>query len=264
MKKWPAIIFYILIFFQSLSNCFAEVSTSEVNTQWRGMNDIYFENIRLSNANTFVGYTQLRSGVTSSSSQIESYAVLRAAADSRTLLGGAEESVYNDNFLFAGAGLDYLGFLPGVRLTLQLGASFDLSSKIHQGGLDYRLGSQSYHEIHWSEGGLRSEIYSEALYLRRYSNFLSAVQLRTFYSLGRLKVGGGHLNFGPLVNLVASLDSQGLDYNRFAEVRLGARLTLEGPFSIALSPYYVSGGRWARPTNLANYGDFRVLLSLSV
>ena len=242
MNKSLGIVFSILLFFQSLSNCFGEVSISDKHLTWARLNDIYFENIRLSNADTFVAYTQLRSGVSSISNQIETYAVLRAAMDTRTM-GSSLADVYNDNFFFAGAGVDYLGFLPGVRLTAQAGASVDLSSKIHQGGLDYRFGSQSYHEIRWNEGGLKSEIYSEALYFRRYSNFLAALQFRTIYTVAHWKVEGSQMSFGPLVSLVGTLDSQGLDYNRFAEVRLGARLTLEGPFTLALNPYYVFGGR---------------------
>jgi hypothetical protein len=262
MKKFLVIVFFILFFLQSRSNCFCGESILVEPSTWARLNDIYFENIRLSRADTFVGYIQLRSGVRSITSQVESYAVVRAAMDTRTMLGTLAD-VYSDNFFFAGAGLDYLGFFPGIRLTAQIGASMDLSSKIHQGGFDYRFGSQSYHEIPWNEG-LKSEIYSEALYLRRYSNFLAALQFRTFYSVARWKVGGQSADLGPLVTLVGSLDSGGLDYNRFAELRLGARLTLQGPLTLALSPYYVFGGRWARPTDLANYRDFRVLLSGSI
>ncbi|MEO5970822.1 MAG: hypothetical protein ABIQ95_12920 [Bdellovibrionia bacterium] len=262
MKKFLVIVFSILFFSQYSPNCFCEESVIVEPSTWARLNDIYFENIRLSKADTFVGYTQIRSGMSSLTNHIESYAVIRAAMDTRTLLGTMAD-VYNDNFLFVGAGFDYLGFLPGVRLTAQAGASMDLSSKIHQGGLDYRFGSQSYHEIRWNEG-LKSEIYSEALYFRRYSNFLTALQFRTIYSLAHWKFGAHSMDLGPLATLVGSLDSEGLDYNRFAEVRLGARLTLQGPFTFALSPYYVIGGRWARPTDLANYADFRVLLSGSI
>lgn len=257
-----AIVFYIVMLSQSIVYCFGADSTLSENTHWARLNDIYFENIRLSNADTFVGYTQMRSGMTALDSKIESYAVLRAAMDTRSVWGSTG-AVYNDNFLFAGVGFDYLGFLPGVRLTVQAGASVDLINKIHQGGVDYRFGSQSYHEIQWV-GDLKSEVYSEALYFRRYSNFLAALQFRTFYSLSRWKWGGRQVVLGPLVNLVGSLDAEGLDYNRFAEVRVGGRLTLEGLFNLSLSPYYVLGGRWARPTDLANYADFRVLLSGSV
>jgi len=250
MKKYLSILFFVIFFLR----------VSDAQSQWAGLNELYFENSRLSRVDTFVGYSQLRAGGVWTPGLLEMYAVARLGADSRTNLDSSS-NVYNDNFVFAGIGVDYLGLLPGVRLTLQMGGSFDLSEKIHRGGFDYRIGTQSYHEIAWNSGTLTSEVYSEALYFERYRNLLGSVQFRTIYHPFQWKLGKYSLDLGPLISWVGSLDSEGLDYNRFMELRVGPRLTLRGPITLALSPHYVWGGRWARPTDLMNYQDFRVLLT---
>lgn len=258
-------VFIILFIFVILSpSAYAAEDVSNQSTQllgnWSRLNDLYFENVRLSEADTYTGYAQLRSGFASQSKSVEVYAVSRIGADSRTNMDPSG-GIYNDNFVFAGAGIDYLGLLPGVRATFQAGGSFDLSSKIHEGGFDLRTGFQTYHEIPLAGDRLYNEIYSEALYFQRYINILGSVQYRTVYSAFRWKKGNHGFEIAPVLNLVAAADSSGLDYNRFAEARLGPRLVYRGPISLALTPQYVWGTRWARPTDLPYYTDFRILLT---
>ena len=152
MKKQLPIILFMLFFFNVASGR-AEESSLNDNSSWVRLNDIYFESIRLSNIDTVAGYVQVRSGLSSALRQVEAYAVVRSSMDTRTLWGSSS-GVYNDNFFFGGGGVDYLGLLPGLRLTAQVGASLDLSDKIHQGGFDYRVGTQSYHEIPWNRFSL--------------------------------------------------------------------------------------------------------------
>lgn len=249
-------IIFSLFIFKSSFYCFA----SDAKENFPLFGEVYFESTRLTEAKTFAGFTQVRTGRAWESGQLETYITARMGADSRT---NSENSlsVYNDNFVFTGVGVDYLGILPGFRATSQVGASFDLSSKIHSGGFDFRIGSQSYHEINWIGRKLVSEVYSELLYFRRYLNLLGNIQFRTVYNLVTASIGNTRLEFAPLVNIVGAVDSQGLDYNRFGELRMGARITFRGPITVALSPYYVLGARWARPTNTPQYEDFRILLT---
>jgi hypothetical protein len=262
MKKFLSIIFFSILSGWTSQNCFcADLSRTE-EPRWTGLNEVYFESLRLSNIDTVAGYTQIRSGALWAPVQLEGYAIARMSADTRTLMDSSSY-VYNDNYLFAGVGFDFLGIAPGTRLTLQVGGSFDLTNKIHESGFDFRFGSQTYHEVSWIQKYLRSEIYSEALYFQRYKDILGSLQFRTIYKIWDVTMGGGRtgLELGPLVNLVGSFDTVGLDYNRFLEARIGPRLTFRGPISLALTPYYVWGGRWGRPTDLPNYQDFRVLLT---
>ncbi len=260
MKYFMSINIFLIIFSGAISNCFAESLDIQNQSHWTNLNEIYFENSRLTRADTYAAFGQVRSGGHWVPGQIEAYAITRMGADSRTILDSSN-NIYNDNYVFAGVGIDYLGLLQGVRLGLQIGGSFDLSSKIQEGGFDYRIGTQSYHEIEWVKRNLLSEIYSEALYYRRYNNLLSSVQFRTIYNLFQWNEVGHRIELGPMINLVGSTDLDGLDYNRFIELRMGPRLTFRGPITLSLSPFYTFGSRWERPTTLPTYQDFRVLLT---
>jgi hypothetical protein len=145
-------------------------------------------------------------------------------------------------------------------LVTQLGASTDISSKIQRGGLDTRLGFITFHELRPGAFPVYFQIYSESLYIGRYSNILSSIQFRAFYDVLR----STHFELAPMVSLVGAIDSQALDYNRFIESRLGFGLKWTEGFTVALTPYYVFGGRWDRPTTLPRYQDFRALVTLSL
>lgn len=253
----------ILVLFLYSPNSMSADSSSDSKSDWALMNNIYFENIRLSAADTVAGYAQLKAGGVTAAAKTEIYAVVRMGMDSRTNLESSN-NIYNDNYLFAGAGADYLGLGNGIRLTFQVGGSVDLNNKIHQGGFDYRLGTQTFHEIAWNSDSLTTEVYSEALYFRRYRNFLGSIQLRNIYHPFHWNLGGSRMDLGPVMNLVSSVDALGLEFNNFVEVRIGPRLTFQGPLTWTLTPYYAWGARWLRPTSLPDYQDFRVLLTGSI
>ena len=222
-------------------------------------NDFYSENSGFLKTQTVATYFQLRSGLRASSDW-ETYAATRFGGDTRTALG-ADDAIYNDNYLFLGLGVDYLGLLPGVRAVAQVGVSEDMNRKINLGGPDGRFGFMSYHELHGSSP-FYAEIYSEELYVHRYRNILATVQARILQDWFVLNTGGRsrRLVLSPLANFVLSADSEGLDYNRFAEARLGFRLSLNGPITFILNPYYALGTRWERPTDYPTYQDFRLLV----
>ncbi|MBI2711454.1 MAG: hypothetical protein HYX41_01135 [Bdellovibrio sp.] len=129
-----------------------DVSTSQAQVQTllkkppEFFADLYSEESALGQAKTLTTYTQVRAGL-KTQSQLEFYGSARFGADSRTMFEKGT-SVYNDNYLFLGAGVDYLGLLPGVRTVFQVGVSKDLSNKLDAGGLDGRVGVVTYHEIH--------------------------------------------------------------------------------------------------------------------
>lgn len=222
--------------------------------------DHYSEHTALARAQTFASYTQLRGGLRVGS-DLEVYAAGRFGADSRTIFEQGR-SIYNDNYVFLGGGVDYLGLLPGVRLVAQVGASIDLSSKIHAGGLDGRVGVVTYHEVrNEALSPFYSEIYTEALYIHRYRNVLASGQFRVIYSgIHLLDALGPRFKLDPMLNLVTSMDSGGMDFNRFFEARMGVRLSYRGPVDLILIPYYSLGTRFQGPANTLGYQDFRALL----
>lgn len=222
--------------------------------------DLYSEQTALAQAQTFATYTQLRAGWRLNS-KFELYGAARFGADSRTLLDQGT-SVYNDNYLFLGAGVDYLGPFTGVRLVFQAGASMDLSSKINAGGFDARTGVVTFHELRSAEiANLYSEIYTESLYIQRYHNLLASAQVRLFYSgFDVSSVLSKRFKFEPMLNLVTSMDSGGLDFNRFFESRAGFRFVYRGPVDVMLIPYYTLGSRFQGPAGKLGYQDFRGLL----
>ncbi len=222
---------------------------------------VYFEAVHLKIADTFAGLLYPKAGYCWEELGLETYAAVRAGGDSRTHLDRGD-AIFNDNFLFTGAEVDYLGLLRGVRLPAQAGPPFDLNRKIHKAGFDYRAGEQSYHKIEWPLAfHVTTEIYTEALYVRRYRNLMSAAQFRNVHRTFEWDAAGGRFELGPFLTGVASIDSKRFDYNRFLEGHLGGRVRYFGPLALQLSAYYVRGARWERPTTLPDYEDFRVLLS---
>ena len=154
-------------------------------------------------ADTVTTYEQLRSGW-AFGTQWEAYGVSRLGGDTRTVLDSSD-AVYNDNYVFFGVGVDYLGLFPGVRAVAQIGVSEDLNSKIHMGGPDGRTGFMTYHEIRPSHFPIYSEIYSEELYVHRYRNVLASLQTRFLYDAVVWRFnpeGAKKLVVAPMANLV--------------------------------------------------------------
>jgi len=225
--------------------------------------DIYSEGAYFNRIDSTAGLLVTRFGAAWNRVHLETYGTIRIGADARTLLD-TTNGVFNDNFLFVGVGVDAVSLLPGLRLTAQVGHSYDLTSKIDRAGFDYRTGAQTYHEILWPVPNLFSEIYSEFFYIRRYRDAYGALQLRTGHNSWVKETAKGHrIELAPLVNGIFAIDTRALDYNRFVEVGFGPRLTYRWPgtMSLSLRPFYVLGARWERPTTLPTYDDFRVLLT---
>ena len=257
-KKW---IFLILTF--NLSSVRAEEAPHPTPAFFLGKPcaSVYFEGLYLNSAKTFTGLLSPKFGYCNAETGFETYITPRLGADSRTFIDSSD-TIYEDNFLFLGAGVDYTKLLPGVRLTAQVGRSFDLNSKIKLGGFDFRTGWMTYHEKEWIPVKLRSEFYTEGFYIYRYRNFITNGQARMVYviwksSLERYK----GLELAPYLNLVGNIDGSGYDYNRFAEAQYGLRLRHEPPVNVGLSLYGVRGHRFGTGSMSPNYNDFRVLVN---
>lgn len=225
------------------------------NARAEKFGDLYGEGVYLGAAKTTTGLLNLRYGENALLPDFEVYGVGRIGGDTRTYLEKSD-AIYNDNFLFLGLGIDYL-ISSGIRMTLQAGGSFDLNSKIDRSGFDLRTGLMTYHEFPGIGDDWTQEVYSEALYVHRYRNFLADVQWKAVYKMW----DGENFGLEPLGALAMSVDSKGFDYNRFVEFRLGARLRSRYG-NLALIPMYVAGSRWAiDDVNKASYREFRVLLT---
>lgn len=236
------------------------IGTAIKKMDFKTFGDLYSEGIHLNRYNTTAGFGQLRYGLMDKKQKLEIYGALRTGADTRTQFDRSA-GIYNDNFLFAGVGADYVGILPGVRLRMQIGASTDLSSKIKRGGFDYLAGVITYHEIPLPQMKIVNEIYSEALYIHRYGNFLANLQTRTLYKAFQASKNGWTFSADPIFWTSTSFDSQGLNYNRFIEARMGARFSLRNrKISMAITPHYVVGTRTGG--SAPSYRDFRVLATL--
>ena len=228
----------------------------------RPFGDLYMEGLRMSRVNTYAGFGQVRGGVALWPVRAEFYGIVRGGMDSRTL-GDPGDQIFNDNYVFAGAGVDLANLYRGIRLTSQVGYSWDLTSKIKREGFDLRGGLVTYNELEVSAAKLINEFYSESLYVHRYRNFIVNGQWRGFFRLlEHTWPGTATAGAGPLLWLSATADSYGHDFNRIAEARAGGRVALgiPGRGSMWIAPYYAWGVRWVRPTNLPNYRDFRLLM----
>ena len=229
--------------------------------RWDTFFSAYYESVWLDRAQTAAGLLVPRVGVKSPEQGFEIYLTSRVGVDSRTYLEQSDQ-IYNDNFLFLGMGVDQVSWIKGVRFSLQTGTSIDLNPKINLGGFDLRAGFMTYHEIEWMPDRLRSEIYSEAFYIRRYRNGLGSLQLRTFLPLtsqGRSRYEG--LELGPEIEGVISGDTHGFDYNRFVEGLLGLRLQVHTPLSIGVHALGVRGRRLDPESAIGSYSDFRFLVT---
>lgn len=217
--------------------------------------DWYNENLWLDDQNSGTSFIQVKAG--RKLEQSLGYLTVRTAGDTKTQ---SEKSnlIVNDNYLFLGAGFDYLNLVKGVRLTAQIGSSFDLSSKINRSGFDFRLGEQSYHEYNINED-LLLEFYTEGLYTHRYKNFIAYAKSTIVYQATQSKILNGTLKTGPILRVAGSFDSEGLHYNRFTESQAGYRIKfLKNNLSLTLEPYYSLGKEFGDKGR--SYNRLRIIL----
>lgn len=222
--------------------------------------EAYFEGVHLDRVETQPGLVYGKVGYCVSRFQLG--LVARVGGDSRTATESSS-AVYNDNYGFVGAGVALPDALPGVRLLVEGGYSFDLSPKIHRRGPDFRGGWMSYHETFLPLHALTGELYSEGLYVHRYRNFISSLQPRLFWGL--LKPAEEFV-VGPVAGLNLSYDTAVYNYNRFLEINYGLKgkwlphfIDPASGFSFGAQVYGVRGFRTERNTELPAYSDFRVL-----
>jgi hypothetical protein len=228
---------------------------------WDRFFSAYYESAYLNRAGTGAGLFVPRMGFSNPGSGWEVYLVARTGIDSRTFLEQSDQ-IYNDNFLFLGAGVDQVAWVKGVRFSLQAGYSMDLNPKIKLGGADLRAGMLSYHELEWFPNSLRTEIYTEAFYVRRYRNILGSVHVRNFWPL--LRTGEDRyqgVELGPVIQGVASGDTAGFDYNRFFEGQFGARLLFHKPIALGVHALAVRGYRFEGSSPIGAYQDARVVIT---
>jgi len=232
---------------------------SPQNNSSRSFYDYYQEAHWPRNLKTLNNYIQLKGGRSFKDSS-ELYVVSRSSNDTRTLFDKKSE-VLNDNYIFLGDGIDYLGFIPGLRASLQVGRSFDLTDKINREGFDFRFGLQSYHKKNWSFY-LESDLYSEILYTQRYKNINLLLKSSQFLSLFSSTIYSTNLKLGPLLVGSVSADTQKEDYNQFIEGQLGLRAWLgQGALSVTLSPAFVLGKKYLSGQT---YHDFESLLVMGL
>jgi hypothetical protein len=244
---------------RSLSNPFlVALCTFALTSKLRAerFGDLYAEGVYLGRAKTTAGLLNARYGETLRPG-LETYGVLRMGGDTRTYLE-ASDAVYNDNFMFLAAGLDYLNLLPGMRFSAQVGGSIDLNPKIHRQGFDFRTGMYTYHEAPSFTDSWNQEIYSEAVYVHRYRNFIADILWKLVFKAYE----GNTWDINPLGAFVMSVDSKGYDYNRFVEFRTGVRVRAADWANLAFHPMYVFGTRWNVDHMAdANYREFRFLVT---
>jgi hypothetical protein len=145
--------------------------------------------------------------------------------------------------------------VSGLRLTAQAGYSFDLKKSVNRDGFDFRTGAIVYVENRPTPFLL--EHYGESLYLHRYRDWISAYQLRLVYPT--------NFPVSPIITGVAQIDSAGLVYNRFIEIRAGlrAQLPITAKATLQIQPNYVFGRRKQENFSYINYGEFRALAAFA-
>jgi hypothetical protein len=251
MRSW---IYNLPKLFLVLSVLISSLSSAESNY----FSDFYAEGHYLGNAKTLTGYSQIRGGQ-KIESPFELYAVTRIGADSRTLLETGN-AVFTDNMLFLGAGIDAPINSLGLRPSVQIGYSFDLSDKISKSNWDARIGLFGFWALPIAKD-LKTEFYTEAFWSRRLNNTFLAPQGRLFWS--PLKIAKGEL--GPQLTIVASTDQKKRFDDRILEERIGLRYSsLESRIAVLVSPYWAWTQKWYRPTNgqKSSLDEFRFLIAL--
>lgn len=261
MNRIPSKKCVIFAFFSAVFLCSQACLSDTMSRPQDIFYSVYYESAYLDRAGTGAGLFVPRFGIADRDRGYEVYLTTRVGVDSRTFLEQSDQ-IYNDNFLFLGMGVDQVGWIKGVRFSLQTGSSIDLNPKINLGGFDLRAGFMTWHELEWIPGSLRTEVYSEVFYVRRYRNALASLQLRNFWPVvtrGKSRYEGVEL--GPELEAVVSGDTAGYDYNRFIEGIAGARLQIHTPLSITLHVHGVRGQRLDPGGPVGAYQDFRVLLT---
>lgn len=236
-------------------------------------NEVYSESLWLNRSQSLATFASVKAGWRHTWSGVpgflDSYLVSRFGWDSKTQASALtfRPVVVQDNYVFLGWGVDWVDLLPGIRMTAQMGYSWDLSRQIHREGVDFRLGWQSYHEWKWntrSEGWFaraQTELYTDGLYYQRYRNVISFAQVQNFVPVW----SGESWRLGPVLAGAGAVDNAGLDYNRFVEARAGVRLRWDAAAgrTLIFYPHVIQGWRLGRPTTLPNYQDLRVLLVIA-
>ncbi len=227
--------------------------------------EVYFESVGYDHAGTL--YTTLRpkwgwSLFEGEKSRIESYALLRLDMDSKTL-AATDGAIVTDNYFFAGAGVDWMGVLPGVRLTALAGYAKDLVERSQRSGVEVRAGWISDHRIVLSSSGprLSEEIYTDGLYIRRYRDFIASAQARTYWELLGKEGSTSSWDFGPLLTGAFSVDSERDSGWRYAELRAGGRLRFKYDIQLTLQAYALRGVSYDAQPAAQYYDDSRIVLT---
>ena len=223
---------------------FASILHRSIAHASEGFVDLYSEGIYLNKTDNFVGFGHFRAGYRPADLHtLEIYGALRGSSDARSS-GQPLGQILNDNFIFAGIGTDYLpDFIKGIRLRAQVGNSFDINNnQTLRSGFDYQGGLITYHESELISPLVGLENYSETLYVYRYRNLLFAEQARLLFKWAKMSSGDWTLGAFPLIGATLDYDSQGLDYNRFVDVRPGLRLSARtANICFSVTPEYVTG-----------------------
>lgn len=194
--------------------------------------DIYAQGLYLSHTDTVSGYGFMREG--KSVGDWELYTVSRIGSDAKSILSRGD-AIHDDNYFFLGLGADLLHTLPGLRITLQGGFSWDMVERLHRQDWGYRAGFTHYWD--WPLGPLVLSDYAELFYVHRYRNLRAALEGRLFFLLMRY----AEWELGPSGALTVSTDSEHLNYNRFVEARGAVSLRYRlGQLYWAIEP------QWAR------------------
>lgn len=243
--------------------CAQLISAAQSAPQKRLFYDFYSENVFLPETeNIKVSTFKLRVGPKLKRPEVEAYLVTRGGIDTETL-AQSNDQIYFDNYLFIGAGVDYVNLLPGLRLTVEVGGTIDLTAKIQRDGFDFRTGSMSYHEFDFTSR-LRGELYHEALYTHRYRNINVFSKWTQLLKVGSFQKNAFSFGLSPYVTLAGSIDTKGVDYNRFIEAYPGLRLKMTYKnLNMVVTPYYTFGKRYTRPTDRPSYQEFKALMVLS-
>ncbi|MBS1958609.1 MAG: hypothetical protein JST80_03975 [Bdellovibrionales bacterium] len=229
--------------------------TPSAQAGWFG--DFYFEGNYLGRSDNYVGFGHLRVG--EKFNDLEIYGAVRGSHDTRSDSSPLGQ-VYNDNFIFAGVGADYvLPFSRGFRLRGQIGSSFNLLNPSSQKeGPVFEAGLLSWHEGSLGSSDFGFENYGEAFYIHRYENMIMSDQFRVMYKRFEGRSGSYALGAYPIAMGVIGFDTNEIFYNRFVDVRGGVRFQARKQSIVfSITPEYVVGKYIGQ--NTASYNEFRLL-----
>lgn len=246
--------------------------TNSMECRAEAFGDVYFETVYLNNSKILSGLGHVRVGRRLDvDPSVEVYAAARLGEDIRTQMAEETQRLSNP-LIFGGVGVDKLFTDWGVRLTAQVGASYqDLET--NQNGdtkFDFRGGALGYWEKSLLQGegvGLRYESYAEALYLHRLRSVFVTPQFRLYSPVFNFPLGEQPASIGPLAMLVPSgswdFNPDTPDFSGWTEFRAGIRAEKRtSSFLLQLNPFYVFGRHFERsPYRDLTYQEFRFLLA---